>query len=115
MLAPGFVSKNTNGMQKNSFPGTSAAAERDVRSSRTVIKGRGTTAYVPGRFAVTTAVEIDDGWGALDADGEAAMRPKTVVAEEIARSIISRNNSPDIGFSQSVNPYRGCEHGMVFW
>ncbi|MGV7187170.1 PA0069 family radical SAM protein [Xanthomonas axonopodis] len=101
-------------MQKNSFPSASAAAERDVRSSRTVIKGRGTTAYVPGRFSVTTAVEIDDGWGALDADGETAMRPKTVVAEEIARSIISRNNSPDIGFSQSVNPYRGCEHGCVY-
>ncbi|OQP79952.1 hypothetical protein IM53_009220 [Xanthomonas phaseoli pv. dieffenbachiae] len=102
-------------MQKNSFPSASTATERDVRSSRTVIKGRGTTAYVPGRFSVTTAVEIDDGWGAADADGETAMRPKTVVAEEIARSIISRNNSPDIGFSQSVNPYRGCEHGMVFW
>ncbi len=47
-LAPRIVSNNTNGMQKNSFPSASAAAERDVRSSRTVIKGRGTTAYVPG-------------------------------------------------------------------
>ncbi|MGS0640106.1 PA0069 family radical SAM protein [Xanthomonas oryzae] len=101
-------------MQKNSFPSASAAAERDVRSSRTVIKGRGTTAYVPGRFSVTTAVEIDDGWGAVDADGETGIRPKTVVAEEVAGSIISRNTSPDIGFSQSVNPYRGCEHGCVY-
>lgn len=109
------VSINTNDMRSRNFQtGASDGADRDVRSSRTVIKGRGTTAYVPGRFAVTTAVEIDDGWGALDADGETAIVPKTVVTEEIARSIISRNSSPDIGFSQSVNPYRGCEHGCVY-
>ena len=40
--------------------------------------------------------------------------PDTQVTEERARSIVSRNDSPDIGFSQSVNPYRGCEHGCVY-
>nr|WP_244183697.1 PA0069 family radical SAM protein [Xanthomonas codiaei] len=92
----------------------SDGADRDVRSARTVIKGRGTTSYVPGRFSVTTATEIDDGWGTVEAEAETVVRPRTVVTEEVARSIISRNNSPDIGFSQSVNPYRGCEHGCVY-
>lgn len=87
---------------------------RDVRSSRTAIKGRGTTSYLPGRFAATTAIEIDDGWHTLESEGEFIVRPKTVVSDELARSIISRNNSPDVGFSQSVNPYRGCEHGCVY-
>ncbi|KAB7766658.1 PA0069 family radical SAM protein [Xanthomonas maliensis] len=93
---------------------TSEGAERDVRNARTAIKGRGTASYVPGRFAVTTSIEIDDGWDASDPDEAPVVRPKTVVAEEVARSIISRNQSPDIGFSQSINPYRGCEHGCVY-
>ncbi|WP_051064754.1 PA0069 family radical SAM protein [Xanthomonas sp. SHU 166] len=103
-------------MRKKSYSAeaTDDPADRDVRSSRTVIKGRGTTLYVPGRFAVTTSVEIDDGWGSSEPDVESPARPKTIVAEETARSIISRNSSPDVGFSQSVNPYRGCEHGCVY-
>ncbi|GAB3339267.1 PA0069 family radical SAM protein [Marilutibacter aestuarii] len=78
------------------------------------VKGRGAGSYVSGRFAVTTAEPEDDGWGSL---GEALAdqpNPATRVQEERARSIISRNDSPDIGFSQSVNPYRGCEHGCVY-
>jgi DNA repair photolyase len=43
-----------------------------------------------------------------------APRPQTTVTEEHARSIISRNDSPDVGFAASVNPYRGCEHGCVY-
>ena len=54
----------------------------------------------------------DDGW--YRDDGEAAAPPATTVTEETARTIISRNDSPDIPFDQSVNPYRGCEHGCVY-
>src|SRR3546814_4446655 len=50
----------------------------------------------------------------FDDDGEPRATPRTQVTEERARSIISRNQSPDIGFSQSINPYRGCEHGCVY-
>ncbi len=53
----------------------------------------------------------DDGW---HRDDEPAPRPDTVVTEERARSIISRNDSPDIHFEQSINPYRGCEHGCIY-
>lgn len=83
------------------------------------IKGRGSTVALPGRYAVTVREKSDDGWhdGRADGDGfEDIIEPllRTQVREEVARSIISRNNSPDIGFSQSVNPYRGCEHGCSY-
>jgi len=78
------------------------------------IKGRGSASYVAGRYAVTTVQGEDDGWGSLYQDADASSRPDTQVREETARSIITRNDSPDIGFSQSVNPYRGCEHGCVY-
>ncbi|NLA69190.1 MAG: PA0069 family radical SAM protein [Gammaproteobacteria bacterium] len=82
-------------------------------------KGRGAGSRVPGRFDRRVAGREDDGWGAghdfSDATGEALEPgPDTVVTVERARSIISRNQSPDVGFSQSVHPYRGCEHGCVY-
>lgn len=107
------ISNNTNmlTMAQRSEDGASTA---DARSPQAPIKGRGAASYVPGRYAVTTAHGTDDGWGSVyDREGEPA-RPITTVTEEIAKSIISRNNSPDIGFSQSVNAYKGCEHGCVY-
>ncbi len=86
------------------------------RQANDAIKGRGSASYVVGRFEVTSAHAEDDGWGSLDVRGEEdpSPHPETRVREERARSIVSRNDSPDIGFSQSVNPYRGCEHGCVY-
>lgn len=81
------------------------------------IKGRGSRGYLPGRFEVTVTEAVDDGWDCPEtepASGPDPARPRTRVHEEAARSIITRNNSPDIGFSQSVNPYRGCEHGCSY-
>lgn len=84
------------------------------------IKGRGSRAYLPGRFEVTTSEAVDDGWAAAPGPGSEPepgpdpLRPRTEVREEVARSIITRNHSPDVGFSQSVNPYRGCEHGCSY-
>src|SRR5690349_8756671 len=79
-----------------------------------IIKGRGSTGYLPGRFAATTAQAADDGWHERDQEDEIASSPRTHLHEERARSIISRNSSPDIPFSQSLNPYRGCEHGCSY-
>ncbi len=90
---------------------------RKVRMpSAAAIKGRGSASYVVGRFEKTVSHGEDDGWGSLYADDETDLLPplRTQVTEERARSIISRNDSPDIGFSQSLNPYRGCEHGCVY-
>ena len=81
-----------------------------------VIKGRGAASQVVGRFEKTVHQGEDDGWGSLYAEEETdpALPPQTEVRVERARTIISRNQSPDVGFSQSVNPYRGCEHGCVY-
>lgn len=83
------------------------------------MKGRGAASYVRGRFEKTVAEAEDDGWGsvyAVDEEEKDAPPPKlrTEVTVERARSIISRNQSPDLPFSQSLNPYRGCEHGCVY-
>ena len=83
------------------------------------MKGRGAASFVRGRFEKTVAEAEDDGWGsvyAIDEGETEAPLPKlrTQVTEERARSIVSRNQSPDIPFGQSLNPYRGCEHGCVY-
>ena len=83
------------------------------------VKGRGAASYVRGRFEKTVAQAEDDGWGSVYAadDGDMDAPPpklRTEVTEERARSIVSRNQSPDLPFSQSLNPYRGCEHGCVY-
>ena len=81
------------------------------------IKGRGVAHRQPHRFERDQRAAFDDGWGTLDeatAAGEEAAAPATQVTFEDARSAITRNDSPDIGFSLGLNPYRGCEHGCVY-
>jgi DNA repair photolyase len=75
------------------------------------IKGRGAASNAEGRFAVRVNEAVDDGWFV---DGEPPPHPRTTVNDETARSIISRNQSPDVPFEQSINPYRGCEHGCFY-
>jgi hypothetical protein len=77
------------------------------------VKGRGSARYLPGRFAVTMPEAVDDGWHDADGEGDITSAPKTELREEVARSVLTRNQSPDIPFDQSLNPYRGCEHGMA--
>ena len=77
----------------------------------TRIKGRGAASNSEGRFETTAREAVDDGW---EREAEPAPHPATTVNEERARSIISRNESPDIPFEQSINPYRGCEHGCIY-
>src|SRR6187402_2589508 len=87
----------------------------DARKPTAPIKGRGAASRIAGRYEKSVAVGEDDGWGSVYEDlGDDAPRPQTTVTEERARTIISRNESPDVGFSQSINPYRGCEHGCVY-
>ncbi len=81
------------------------------------LKGRGMAQRTPHRFERDARAAFDDGWGTLDeaaAQGEEAAAPATQVAFEDARSAITRNQSPDIGFTLGLNPYRGCEHGCVY-
>ncbi|MCU0773327.1 MAG: PA0069 family radical SAM protein [Ideonella sp.] len=76
------------------------------------IKGRGTAWAVAHRFDRLARERFDDGWGSCPEDTGA--QPVTQVTFEHARSILTSNDSPDIGFEQSVNPYRGCEHGCIY-
>jgi DNA repair photolyase len=74
-------------------------------------KSRGALSQIQGRFEAEARAPFDDGW---ETDADAAPAPATTVTEERARSIIARNESPDIPFEQSINPYRGCEHGCIY-
>jgi hypothetical protein len=100
-------------------------------------KGRGAVSNLQGRYEVDTREAVDDGWsqdGCSDAGGGAGgdgdgddtgagnpdsahsapppARLRTIVTDEVAKTILSRNASPDIPFNVSLNPYRGCEHEM---
>lgn len=81
----------------------------------TLAKGRGATSNLEGRFEGWRRDPEDDGWTYADAPAEEPLPPpRTIVRDEIAKSIIARNNSPDLPFTQSINPYRGCEHGCIY-
>jgi DNA repair photolyase len=79
------------------------------------LKGRGSAWAIAHRFERAEREQFDDGWGSLDqAASEEQLPPATEIIEERARSIISSNQSPDISFDRSINPYRGCEHGCIY-
>lgn len=83
--------------------------------SSDVFKGRGTAWRIESRYAALTTEAFDDGWGSLAWQAAEGMpTPDTRVVEERARSILAANDSPDIPFDLSVNPYRGCEHGCIY-
>jgi DNA repair photolyase len=73
-------------------------------------RGRGAASNASGRYESRIAESFDDGWP----PDEAAPPLRTTLTAEAARAIISRNDSPDIPFDQSINPYRGCEHGCIY-
>ncbi len=83
----------------------------DAGRRRPPSRGRGASVNPAGRFERFAVVPEDDGWGSLDEEP----RPvPTTVIPEATRTIIARNDSPDVPFDQSVNPYRGCEHGCAY-
>ncbi len=79
------------------------------------VKGRGAVTNRVGRFEKQDRVLTDDGWGVHDPDAEEEPpKLRTTLGIDTARSVIARNDSPDIPFDRSINPYRGCEHGCVY-
>src|SRR5438045_7526194 len=82
---------------------------KDGKSETTFM--RGARSFVAGRFETVERETFDDGWTPEEKDE----RPlQTQVTIERARSIVSHNDSPDVGFDTSINPYRGCEHGCIY-
>jgi len=103
---------------KPAFPGArpyeSAAASETPRA----VKGRGTVWAIEHRFSRERHEPFDDGWGTQVAesprDAQAGASRATAVTEEQVRSLLAANQSPDVGFELSINPYRGCEHGCIY-
>src|SRR5271170_4423583 len=88
----------------SALPELSAAVEGARR------RGRGAQSNASGRYETEARVAFDDGWQSLE-----ELPPfKTTVTLDTSRKVIARNDSPDIGFDRSINPYRGCEHGCVY-
>jgi DNA repair photolyase len=75
------------------------------------IRGRGARSNATGRYENLATEAFDDGWTAED---EAPRKLTTELTAERAKRIITTNDSPDIHFDQSINPYRGCEHGCIY-
>ena len=90
------------GFENSSSPASQAMAS--------VARGRGARTNASGRHEVLSRHVLDDGWNGL----ENLPAFKTSVTLENARTIITRNQSPDISFDRSINPYRGCEHGCSY-
>lgn len=76
-------------------------------------KGRGAVGNPEGRFETTRRAPGDYGWASGDEEDSPPRLPTTVTPEK-TRTILSRNDSPDISFDRSINPYKGCEHGCVY-
>jgi DNA repair photolyase len=86
------------------------AGENGTFVNRDRRRGRGTASNATGRYEPLARVAFDDGWQGLE-----ELPPfKTTVTVDSTRKIITRNESPDISFDRSINPYRGCEHGCVY-
>ena len=93
------------------------AAKRDAAPlpEASSLKGRGTAWAIEHRYSKQSGQLEDDGWGNLDQEAsEERVAPTTQIIEEHVKSIVSSNDSPDISFDLSINPYRGCEHGCIY-
>jgi len=81
------------------------------------VKGRGAISNATGRYERLETQRIDDGWRPVDLPPDPADAPpplRTELIRDSSRTIIARNESPDVPFDRSINPYRGCEHGCVY-
>jgi DNA repair photolyase len=85
----------------------------DMPASPQPRKGRGAASNASGRFESEERIAFDDGWSVPGTEPE-PMPLTTRLQVDATRTIIARNNSPDIGFDRSINPYRGCEHGCIY-
>ena len=84
---------------------------RGPMSPTTPLRGLGAKTNASGRYESQVVEAFDDGWTAED---EGPAKLATTLQAEKARTILTRNDSPDVGFDRSINPYRGCEHGCIY-
>ena len=78
-------------------------------------KGRGAVSNRPsGRFDDPDKIAVDDGWGEQELEDWEEAPTQTILGIDTAKKIITRNQSPDVNFDRSVNPYKGCEHVLCY-
>jgi DNA repair photolyase len=104
------VQRTLQGSAQGAAQGTGQAVVLGPAVERERRRGRGTASNASGRYEPLARVAFDDGWQGLE-----DLPPfKTTVTADSTRKIITKNDSPDISFDRSINPYRGCEHGCVY-
>src|SRR5689334_456974 len=79
-----------------------------------IIKNRGAISNPEGRFEKEKRELFDDGWLSLSDEEETLPTLETTLFQDRAKSVITHNDSPDTGFEQSINPYRGCQHRCIY-
>lgn len=92
------------------MPSLRPSARHRSRAPPSPVPGRAALSNPPGRFESLVTERLPAG----DGEAPAPRRPDTVLGIDAAKSVIARNRSPDVPFSQSINPYRGCEHGCIY-
>ena len=95
-------------------PGRDTTATMSAHDPAPPVKGRGATFNPENRFREDIRERCDDGWAPFSEAGDEPPPPKTTVTIQRARTIIAHNDSPDVPFTQSINPYQGCEHGCIY-
>jgi DNA repair photolyase len=100
----------SSALRSPSAPREAAAGDLGPAIDRDRRRGRGSLSNATGRYEPKARIAFDDGWQSLEDLPPFA----TTVTVDATRKIITRNDSPDIGFDRSINPYRGCEHGCVY-
>ncbi|MGH6887810.1 MAG: PA0069 family radical SAM protein [Rhizomicrobium sp.] len=86
-------------------------AAAHITADARALRGRGALSNASGRYERERRILVDDGWTHEDEQPPAL---KTEVLRDSSRTIITRNQSPDVSFEQSINPYKGCEHGCIY-
>jgi len=108
--AGGFARRAGHGAGRPAAVELAAPTEPEVAVEAERRRGRGAQSNASGRYEPLARVAFDDGWQSFE-----ELPPfKTTVTLDSTRKIITRNDSPDISFDRSINPYRGCEHGCIY-
>src|SRR5262245_39414840 len=109
-IGPGTSLRAPQGPSRPAAADLESPAEEAVQVAGERRRGRGAQSNASGRYEPVARIAFDDGWQNFE-----ELPPfKTTVTIDSTRKIITRNDSPDISFDRSINPYRGCEHGCIY-
>ena len=116
LMIPPPPSRVASRVAARAVPTPAVHIAMDPQSDTAIVarRGRGAVTNPPNRFEAQAPAVFDDGWGTMAADFADLPPLPTTLLRDNTRTVISYNQSPDIGFDRAINPYRGCEHGCVY-